>query len=190
MMATTTRRPLDDYQTPQAAIDAILAAVPFTAPGYVLEPCAGAGRIIAAIQTRYPDRGVRAIELNPAYAADLRRLTPVTHCADFRTWAVDYRRAFPDATECGPGVIIGNPPFSLAQEILDACFTVARPDTQILMLLRLGFLESQGRYAWWQTHPVDGLYVLSQRPSFTGHGTDATAYGWFHWGGPKGVWVM
>lgn len=49
------------------------------------------------------------------------------------------------------------------------------------MLLRLAFLESKKRCDFWQKHPVSKLYVLSERPSFTGAGTDATAYAWFVW---------
>jgi len=47
------------------------------------------------------------------------------------------------------------------------------------MLLRTAFLESKKRYSFWQKHTLSGLYVLSQRPSFTGKGTDATSYAFF-----------
>ncbi len=50
------------------------------------------------------------------------------------------------------------------------------------MLLRTAFLESKKRYDFWQKHPLNGLYVLSQRPSFLGNGkSDATSYSWFVW---------
>jgi hypothetical protein len=49
------------------------------------------------------------------------------------------------------------------------------------MLLRLGFLESKKRREFWRRHPLTQLYPLIERPSFTGSGTDATAYGWFVW---------
>jgi len=49
------------------------------------------------------------------------------------------------------------------------------------MLLRLAFLESKKRKPFWDKHPVTQLYVLSERPSFTNKGTDATAYAWFIW---------
>jgi len=42
-------------------------------------------------------------------------------------------------------------------------------------------LESKKRKDFWQRHPVNGLYVLSERPSFTGGKTDAAAYAWFVW---------
>jgi hypothetical protein len=69
----------------------------------------------------------------------------------------------------------------MAIEFLNHCFEIANKDTEIIMLLRTAFLESKKRYEFWQKHPVNGLYVLSQRPSFTGHGTDATSYSFFIW---------
>lgn len=77
--------------------------------------------------------------------------------------------------------IIGNPPYSLALEFLEKCFEITNESTEIIMLLRTAFLESKKRYNFWQRHPLNRLYVLSQRPSFTGKGTDATSYSWFIW---------
>jgi hypothetical protein len=79
--------------------------------------------------------------------------------------------------------IITNPPYSIAQEFIEKCFEIANQETEIIMLLRLAFLESKKRYEFWQKHPVNELYILSERPSFTGKGTDATAYAWFVWNG-------
>jgi len=77
--------------------------------------------------------------------------------------------------------IITNPPYSIAQQFVEKAFKLAGKDTDIIMLLRLAFLESKKRREFWQSHPVNGLYVLSERPSFTGAGTDAAAYAWFVW---------
>lgn len=77
--------------------------------------------------------------------------------------------------------IITNPPYSLAMEFILKSFELVEPDGEVIMLLRLAFLESKKRYDFWQKHPVNKLYILSERPSFTGKGTDATAYGWFVW---------
>lgn len=77
--------------------------------------------------------------------------------------------------------IITNPPYSLAQQFVEKSFELAGKDTDIIMLLRLAFLESKKRRDFWQRHPVSGLYVLSERPSFTGSRTDSAAYAWFVW---------
>ena len=38
---------------------------------------------------------------------------------------------------------------------------------------------------FWKAYPVNKLYVLSKRPSFTGKGTDSAAYAWFVWDNSK-----
>jgi hypothetical protein len=48
------------------------------------------------------------------------------------------------------------------------------------MLLRLNFLGGAKRTAFLRARPPD-IYVLPNRPSFTGHGTDACEYAWFVW---------
>ena len=54
---------------------------------------------------------------------------------------------------------------------------------RLIFLLRTAFMESDQRFEFWQQedHRLAGLYTLHKRPSFTGHGTDATSYSWFVW---------
>lgn len=75
--------------------------------------------------------------------------------------------------------IITNPPYSLAQEFVEK----AHKDADVvIMLLRLGFLESSKRFDFWGEYPVDHLITLSKRPSFTGDGkTDGAGYAYFIW---------
>lgn len=76
-------------------------------------------------------------------------------------------------------VVITNPPYSLAQEFVDKALGEA---DVVIMLLRVGFLESMKRWEWWQENPIRSLMVLSQRPSFTEDGkTDGSGYAWFVW---------
>lgn len=75
--------------------------------------------------------------------------------------------------------IITNPPFSLAQEFCDHAIRHA-PD--VIMLLRLNFLGSQKRAKWWTKHEPTALFVLAERPDFTGDGGDSCEYAWFCWG--------
>lgn len=59
----------------------------------------------------------------------------------------------------------------------------------VAFLLPLSFLESAERGVkskvhktpFWKEHPATCVYVLSERPSFTGKGTDSNAYGFFVW---------
>lgn len=75
-------------------------------------------------------------------------------------------------------LIMTNPPFSLALEFLEKSLTHG---LTIVYLLRLNFLGTKKRKPFFQKNPPTHLYILSQRPSFTGHGTDATEYAWFVW---------
>lgn len=76
-------------------------------------------------------------------------------------------------------IIISNPPYSLAQEFVEKAL---RDADVVIMLLRLGFLESMKRWEWWQDNPPTSLLVLSQRPSFTEDGkTDGSGYAWYVW---------
>jgi hypothetical protein len=66
-------------------------------------------------------------------------------------------------------------------DVILKSFEIANGDTEIIMLLRLAFLESKSRFMFWQQYPLSKLFVLSCRPSFVGKGTDSAAYGWFIW---------
>ncbi len=162
-----------DYQTPAWVVDLLLNENPLIGTE-ILEPCAGSGTIVEVIKQRRPRARVTAVEVRSEEENSLWLSgADEVHIADFLTWkpaAVQY------------DTIITNPPYRNAQEIIERCFDIADSGTQIIMLLRLAFLESQKRFAFWQKYPVSRLYVLSERPSFTGRGTDATAYAWFVWG--------
>lgn len=84
------------------------------------------------------------------------------------------------ATKYNPvDFVITNPPYSLAQEFVEKSLTEA---PVVVMLLRLGFLESLKRKEFWEKNPLTSLIILSKRPSFTEDGkTDGSGYGWFLW---------
>lgn len=91
-------------------------------------------------------------------------------------------------------LIVTNPPFSLAIEFLQKSL---REAVTVVYLLRLNFLGSQKRKAFWQANPPSHVLVLSRRPCFTNDGrTDSIEYAWFAWdrGGfvtlPPGVHVL
>lgn len=74
--------------------------------------------------------------------------------------------------------IIANPPYSLALEFAERSLMMT---STVVMLLRLGFLETKRRYHFNRRYRAD-VIVLPKRPSFTGDGkTDGAAYGWFVW---------
>jgi len=79
-------------------------------------------------------------------------------------------------------LIIGNPPYSLAEEHVRLCLGLLAPGGQLTFLLRLAFLESQSRRKLWKEHPPAQVDVFHSRPSFTSNGkTDSAAYAVFTW---------
>ena len=139
----------------------------------MLEPSAGCGNFAKAIRDRGYNNHITSLELREDERENLSIHSDEVIITDFLKWNPDKKFK----------TIIGNPPYSLALEFMEKCFEIADKDTEIIMLLRTAFLESKKRYEFWQQHPLSKLYVLSQRPSFTGKGTDATSYSWFIWDG-------
>ena len=171
----TKRLDHDAYETPSWTVDALLDELPLPG-GRWLEPCVGSGSIIRAVEKRRLQRREQALawtvaeirsECGPALAA-----LPLseTYLGDF--FEMDLRGEMFD-------VILTNPPFSLAAEFVTACLPLAR---NVVFLMRLAMLEGKRRAAFWRENMAD-IYILPNRPSFTGKGTDATAYAWFHWHG-------
>jgi len=80
-------------------------------------------------------------------------------------------------------LIMGNPPFSLAEDFVRKGWELLAERGVMLYLLRLAFLEGQDRAEnLWKELPPSSVQVLGRRPSFTGdRKTDATAYAIFIW---------
>ena len=152
------------YPTPAWCVHRLLDAVSLPS-GDWLDPCVGEGAIPDAVT----DPGVRWLTV------DIRD----TGCADY---VVDYTRA----NRWGRfDVCLMNPPFSKAWEF--ARKAIEHCDT-VIMLQRLNWLQpgssepSRARAQWLREH-TPGVYVLPDRPSFTGDGkTDSQAYAWYAWG--------
>jgi len=165
------RRVDDAYMTPAWCVRAIWPKL--QSYGSCLDPCAGEGGILKTLQGRWKYPTYYGIEIDAmrAHTCDIVNKVPCT-IAD----ALMY--SWTDACIGLPAeLIITNPPYTLAMEFLQKALVSG--SKQVCFLLRLNFLGSQGRAAFWKTHPCD-VYVLPKRPSFTGKGTDATEYAWFH----------
>jgi hypothetical protein len=162
----------DFYPTPISVIQTFLSNYKIK-DGTILEPCAGNGNFIKAIREFGYDNYIIANELRENESNNL--------IESGANKVYTYNFLENEINEY-PTTIITNPPYSLAEEFVKKC-KEQFPKSEIIMLLRLAFLESKKRFSFWQQYPVNKLYILSQRPSFTGHGTDATAYAWFVWKG-------
>lgn len=166
------RSPADFYATPAWCVERLLEAVELPG-GKWLEPAAGDGAIVRAAGR--DDVSWDLWELRDSERPALKRSAPraSVRIGDFLAAAREG-----DLGEARYDVAITNPPFRLAQEFIDACLGCA--DT-VVMLLRLNYLASKARWGFMSTHTPD-VYVLPNRPSFTGGGTDSIEYAWFVWG--------
>lgn len=168
------RNEADFYATPLETVYSLLDNYDGIKLGdKILEPSAGSGNIIQGLRNRgYTTNYIEAVELRESELNNLDKLVKYVNICDFLT---EFK------TTCKYDVIIGNPPYSLAQEFIDKSLELLAPGGRLIFLLRTNFLESKKRFEWWQDKTPNGLYVLSKRPSFTGKGTDATSYSWFIW---------
>ncbi|MCP4852340.1 MAG: hypothetical protein GY900_11480 [Actinomycetia bacterium] len=175
------RRALDAYYTPDDLARVLVEQLPIGPADYVLEPNVGGGAFARACGVR-PGPVVVGVDIDPNAAgfADCHAF----ECHDF----LDTPAPKPDLNW-----VIGNPPFSLAREHVEHALTLA---PNVAFLLRLAFLESADRLPFWQG---DGsclrkVWVLAERPSFTGGATDSAAYGFFwwsrHWQGASEIEVL
>lgn len=96
----------------------------------------------------------------------------------YETWITgDFRLI--DTTD-GFDVVVGNPPYSLAEEAIRFALSVS---PKCVMLLPLSFLEGQKRAAGlWKQYPPSEVNILPRRPSFFRNGkTAGDAYALFYW---------
>lgn len=63
-------------------------------------------------------------------------------------------------------IALGNPPFSLAEAHLRLILKMLAPKGICGLLLRIGFLSSKKRRAFFAAYPPKHIYVLPYRPSF------------------------
>lgn len=170
------KRPEGDvYPTPEWAVDAILREIRLPVVPRdlaVLDPGAGNG-VWGTTAANLLDCYVQGVELrdvepSPGFAVWKGH-------TDFLTWMPIPPVRF--------HLVVGNPPYSLAEEFIRHSFELLAPGGQIVFLLRLAFLEGQARAkGLWTEFPPERVLVMPKRPSFSGNGkTDAIAYAAFYW---------
>ena len=174
------RREADFYPTPDALALACCQAVRklVPRPHIILEPSAGSGAFVrAAMQTWGVN--VISVEIRPEAVAELEKLKAGNvYQMDFQ----EFLKMIP--LERGT-LVIGNPPYSLAQAHIMTCLDYLLPGDSIAFLLKLGFLGTKDRAdALWKIGQCKYLLPILGRPSFV-KGTHATSdvneYGLFVW---------
>ena len=172
------RSPSDNYPTPHwvtnRIIDRLCTKLPMSGIWY--EPCAGDGSLIHPFTVRKlcPTWWANEIreEERPRLSVSVPRAGVVT-TGDI----LDPSTPLPPKDQVQ--VVITNPPYRIAWELLHKMLREF-PDSHIILLLRVNFIASQGRYGFMSQYMPD-VYVLPNRPGFKGWGkTDSPEYGWFH----------
>lgn len=161
------RATYDYYPTPSWCVARLLEAVELPG-GLWLEPAVGDGSIVRAVQAVREDVRWTTVDVRPDVEADLHADFAWCHCPEL------------DAMEPGRGsfdVVLTNPPYGQAAEFV---IEARRRAPVVAMLLRLGWLASEERRAYLADATPD-VYVLPNRPSFDGCGTDAADYAWMIW---------
>lgn len=143
------------------------------APRTIIDPGAGSGAWGEVAREIWPNAGITGVDLHfpdkpPAY--DLWR----NH---------DYIATPEPAVYSGADLVMGNPPYKFAEEFVRQAHRDTNTFGRIVFLLRLSFLESQGRaLGLWREYPPAMVSVLDRRPSFTGNRkTDSDAYAVYFW---------
>lgn len=165
------RHPQDAYITPLWAVERLLDAYVIPNGATVLDPCAARGELLSVVKRRVPQSTITGIELRPECWDGLYAVTTNSGLGDFLDLGAKepMQRAQKEFDFC-----ITNPPFSLAEEFLIECRRIAKVT---IFLQRINWLCG-GRDQLFKT-AEPGLFVLPQRPSFTGYGADATEYAWY-----------
>jgi len=160
------RNERDFYATPDRLAYEIVARIDplcLPVPSRVLDPCAGAGVFQNAAILRWPGATVDAVDLSPG---------PGIVQADF----LRYENAEPY------DLIVGNPPYLLAEEFVRHALTLVREGGRVAYLLRVSFIGGQRRAVLYGEHPLRMLFPIIPRPGFTPDGkTDASEYALFVW---------
>lgn len=85
------------------------------------------------------------------------------------------------------GDIITNPPYNICTEFVRKSISVVKDGAKVAMLLKLTFLETNGRYHFFDEFPPRTVYVFSGRIGCALNGdfskslTKAIAYCWYVW---------
>ena len=156
------RRAGDAYYTPDSLAEACVNVVPAWGSPVILEPSVGGGAFVRAARKRWADCTVHVRDIDPrARGLDLGDQATVGDFLDSHFPGID--------------AVIMNPPYSFAVEHIQHALGMC---PRVGALVRMALMESKARIGFWRTSPLACAWVLAERPSFTGRGTDAAAYAW------------
>lgn len=148
---------LERYYTPDQLAEFLVRLLPWHGIGSVLEPHAGGGAFLRAM-------------------SHIKGLQITANDADPTSWAVQHAGA-----SCGNVFqldatvdrVVGNPPFSNAEQHAQKCFDLA---DEVAFLMPLDRLETSSRLGFWKHYPPKRIWVLAER---VWPGSRACAFYWW-----------
>lgn len=153
--ASRAERGADFYASPYAALPPLLVAEGKRLPRTIWEPFCGNGALVLPLRNRGFD--VTATDLHSWGCPD------ATGGLDFHEPVVDRYR--PTGDRIG---IVSNPPFNEIERLVELAVHRA---PYVAFLLRLAFLESEGRMDWFPTVGLQRVHVIGERlPMMHRHG--------------------
>lgn len=175
----------ENYPTPAWVVHRLIEAVHLPR-GRWLEPCAGEGAIVRAVNEKRGDVVWTACEIRsearrslveavsmPTPAIAMER--PSVQIGDF--FEIAPARWPSPRTSFPFDVAITNPAFTLTERFVREMQTLA---PIVAILQKVTFLASDSRQPWLASWMPDE-HVLPNRPDFTGTGGDMIEYAWFVW---------
>lgn len=175
------RKDQDYYSTPRYVVDDFLDTIwddVFThipKSSLILEPCAGGSPDSPTMPyvEALSDRGFSNI-----LTMDIREDSTAEVKADYLSYDFPFGKS--------PHLVITNPPFSHAEEIARRALFTAKSNGVVVMLQRIGWLESRSREDFWKTYPPTHIVAHAKRIAFGGgRKTDSCMYAHFVWHMPS-----
>ena len=156
---------LDDYPTPHWATEAILEKLQIGRGTTIYDPACGRGYMVSVFNEKAVGFGSDVHDYGAGYP--LREFLGQIRVYD---GTMDW--------------LITNPPFKLAQQFAINMIRECRVGAAILV--RTSFLETIGRYEFFQQHPPAAVYQFAERVPMVKARLDAkvstaTAYCWIIW---------
>lgn len=173
------RRDRDLYETPRWCVERLLEFEPLALGRRWLDPCTGSGQIVDAVLSFHGDEAPSVTAYDVAPPAFRGQGGPHD---DFDLLGRLDRFAIVDYLSMPPApqpfdVAIANPPYSRA---LPFILRMLQDAKVVACLLPLSFLASEARQRFMRLMAPD-VYVLPNRPSFTGQSSDSNDYAWMVW---------
>ena len=173
----------DFYATDPKAVHKLLLKYSING-SEILEPCIGNGNIANAIKDFYNNKGLNITGVD---IIDRGYQNTIVH--DYLTWETDKK------FDC----IITNPPYSLAKEFVEKSMTLLNdgydeygyPNGQLIMFLKIQFLEGAKRKELFEKYPPKYIYVFRNRMATWNNGepldpngkrwATTMCHAWFIW---------